>query len=540
MSDAQWMGLAMVGGMYAVFLLIGWCASRKVKEATAEQLILAGRSMPLWIATMTMTATWVDGGYLLGTAEGAFKRTGGIASGLQGGVCFGISLMLGGLFFAKKMRRLEYTTLVDPFEDRFGKRWAAVLMIPALLGEVIWGAELLAAIGLTFGVILDLPPGTAILMSVGVVTVYTMVGGMWSVAYTDAVQLSLVPIGMIAALIPVMAAVGGVDRALDGYFRSPQATTPWTIQQNLSFWDVSLMLALGGVPWNCYFQRVLACRTPETARWHSFCSGALTIVLTAPPLLLGLAAISYPWGAEQLGKLEETPAQVLPYLLRYAAPFWVGMLGLAAIIGAVTSSYSASILSAGSMFSWNVYRQLLRPQAGVMEMKTVIRASILGLSVAAAAMAWYVKSVQQLWFLTADLIFVLLVPQLVYALFDSKCNRLGSIAAFVVSLVLRLGGGEPVLGLPPLIPYPELFAGLLQGTPESWYEQAEGVRVMLFPFKTFAFAVGMVAMPVVSRLTGHWDAPRPLREPRESLSEAGTQELIAEPPMKEEQGAYPS
>ena len=197
MSDLQWAGMAMVGGMYAVFLVIGFLASRKVKEASPEELILAGRGMPLWIATMTMTATWVDGGYLLGTAEGAFKKGGGIASGLQGGVCFGISLILGGLFFAKKMRRLEYTTLVDPFEDRFGKTWAAVLMVPALLGEVIWSAELLVAIGATFGVILGVPLDTAILLSAGVVTAYTVVGGMWSVAYTDAFQLSLGPTGMI-------------------------------------------------------------------------------------------------------------------------------------------------------------------------------------------------------------------------------------------------------------------------------------------------------------------------------------------------------
>jgi high affinity choline transporter 7 len=84
--------------------------------------------MPLWIATLTMTATWVDGGYLLGTAEGVFKKGGGLLSGVQGGLCFGISLMLGGLFFAKKMRRYGFTTLVDPFEARFGKRWAAVLL----------------------------------------------------------------------------------------------------------------------------------------------------------------------------------------------------------------------------------------------------------------------------------------------------------------------------------------------------------------------------------------------------------------------------
>ncbi|MGH2625637.1 MAG: sodium:solute symporter family transporter, partial [Anaerolineales bacterium] len=130
------MTAAIIVGMYAAFLLVGWMAARKVRRDSISDLIVAGRAMPLWIATLTMTATWVDGGYLLGTAEGAYR--GGMASGLQGGVCFGISLILGGLFFARRMRALEYHTLIDPFEARFGPKWAAVLAQPAVLAEMFW------------------------------------------------------------------------------------------------------------------------------------------------------------------------------------------------------------------------------------------------------------------------------------------------------------------------------------------------------------------------------------------------------------------
>lgn len=68
------MGYAAVISMYTAFLFVGWFAARKVKDGTATDLIVAGRSMPLWIATLTMTATWVDGGYLLGTAEALTNR----------------------------------------------------------------------------------------------------------------------------------------------------------------------------------------------------------------------------------------------------------------------------------------------------------------------------------------------------------------------------------------------------------------------------------------------------------------------------------
>src|SRR5437762_12583850 len=130
MDNIRWGGVILVAVLYAFFLLIGRFAARKAREGTATDLILAGRALPLWLAVMTMTATWVDGGYLNGTAEAAYDATKGLARAAQTGICFGISLILGGLFFARIMRRREFTTLVDPFADRFGERWAAVLVIP--------------------------------------------------------------------------------------------------------------------------------------------------------------------------------------------------------------------------------------------------------------------------------------------------------------------------------------------------------------------------------------------------------------------------
>ena len=470
--------------MYAAFLGIGWIATRRNRENSAADFIIAGRAMPLWLATLTMTATWVDGGYLLGTTEGVYHSS--IASGLQGGVCFGISLILGGLVFAKKMREYEFTTLIDPFEARFGARWAVVLSLPAMLAEMFWSAELLVALGATFGVVLGLNLPTAILMSAAVVTIYTMAGGMWAVAYTDAFQLGLVAVGLAVALPVALGAVGGLDHAWSLYQTSHRE--PWTTASSVSWWDVSMMLMLGGIPWNCYFQRVLSCRSPQAAQAHSVLAGLLTIVLTVPPLLFGLVAFAYPWPPELAARLAEQPADALPMIFKYLVPPAIGLLGLAAIIGAVTSSFSSSILSAGSMFSWNTCTRLVSPDLTFARLKWIIRLSIAALGVGAVVMALEVQSVQALWFFTSDLVFVLLFPQLVSALFDSKANLPGSIVAFGVSLILRLGGGEPLFGIPALIPYPDVV-----------------------PFKTMAALTGLVLLPLVSRLTSTWSPPRPLR-----------------------------
>ena len=483
--------------MYAAFLAIGWAAARRSRDGSAVDFIVAGRNMPVWLATMTMTATWVDGGYLLGTAEGVYRSS--VATGLQGGVCFGISLILGGLFFARKMREHAFTTLIDPFEARYGPRWAVVLSLPAMLAEMFWSAELLVALGSTFGVVLNMDLTTAILMSAAVVTLYTMAGGMWAVAYTDAFQLALVAVGLGAALPVALGAVGGLDAAWTTY----QAARPdaallvppvdasgalWTRGAIVSWWDVSIMLMLGGIPWNCYFQRVLSCRSPRAAMNHSILSGLLTIALTVPPLLLGLVAFAYPWPADLAARLAAQPADAVPMIFKYVVPPVIGLFGLAAIVGAVTSSFSASILSAGSMFSWNTCTRLLNPDISFGRMKLVMRATILALGVGAVWMALEVQSVQALWFFTSDLVFVLLFPQLISALFDSKANLAGSIAAFSVSLVLRVGGGEPLFGIPALIPYPE------------W-----------LPFKTVAAGAGLILLPAISRMTGEWFPPRPLK-----------------------------
>src|SRR5262245_814907 len=275
--------------MYGAFMAVGWFASRRVREGTPADLIVAGRTMPFWVVALTMTATWVDGGYLLGTTEGAYKSS--IQLGIQGGLCFGISLILGGVFFAAIMRRFEFTTLIDPLEARFGKPWAAVLFLPALAGELFWSAELLVAIGSTFGVILGLPLTTAILLSALVTTAYTVLGGMWSVAYTDIFQLGLVALGLAVALPYVLDGAGGLLHAWAAYTAArPEAvglmppirphTDLWTRGSVVGWWDVSLMLIFGGIPWNCYFHGVLSFRTAHGGQRPSVVGSVLACRLT--------------------------------------------------------------------------------------------------------------------------------------------------------------------------------------------------------------------------------------------------------------------
>ena len=140
------------------------------------------------------------------------------------------------------------------------------------------------------------------------------------------------------------------------------------------------------------------------------------------------------------------------------------------------------------MLSWNCVKRLVWPGVSADQMKRVIRSSILMFGAVATGLALKVQSVQALWFFTSDLVFVLLFPQLIFALFDSKANRTGSIVAFVVSFALRVGGGEPLLGVPAIVTYPDTL-----------------------PFRIVAASAGLILLPLVSRATANWDPPLPLR-----------------------------
>ena len=160
-------GLVAILFFYVLILLVGIWAGRKQKSSEkapdTEEIMLAGRNIGLLVGIFTMTATWVGGAYINGTAEQVFS-TGLLAC--QAPLGYAISLVVGGLLFARPMRNAGYVTMLDPFQRKYGQRMGGLLFIPALLGEVFWSAAILSALGATISVIFtDVSMTASILIS---------------------------------------------------------------------------------------------------------------------------------------------------------------------------------------------------------------------------------------------------------------------------------------------------------------------------------------------------------------------------------------
>jgi high affinity choline transporter 7 len=407
---------------------------------------------------------------------------------------YGISLILGGIFYARTMRRYEFMTMLDPVEVRYGQKIAGILYIPALLGELFWSGAILTALGTTFGLILGLDFNTAIILSAIIAVAYTMVGGMWSVALTDVAQIVIMFIGLFLVVPFALSHVGGLsggwaiykagmgDAAslfppLMGWKDPNWGNHYW------NWWNFALLLIFGGIPWQVYFQRVLSSKNEKTAMWLSSIAGVLCIVLAVPAVMIGVAGFGVDWASVGV-EAPENASMILAYVMYYLTPELVAVVALGAVAAAVMSSMDSSILSASSMAAWNIYRPLIKPKATGRDLKKMIRRSIVTLGIAATLIALNVESVYALWYLSADLFYCILFPQLTTALFDKKANAYGAAAGLFVSFFLRIGGGEQVLGLPHFLPYPMIEDG-----------------VVLFPFRTLAMVAGLLTIIIVSRLT---------------------------------------
>lgn len=464
---------------YLIILGIGLFAAWKKRKSEKgnEQTMVGNRDIGLFVGSFTMTATWVGGGYINGTAEVVYDKTQGLLWA-QAPIGYSISLFLGGVFFAKKMREQGYVTMLDPFQYKLGRRMGGLLYIPALCGELFWSAATLSALGGALKVILGISRELSVVISGLIAVFYTVLGGLYSVAYTDVVQLISIFVGLWIS-VPFAMTNDAVSKITE---TSNQWVGQWKLEDTGIWIDSALLLMFGGIPWQAYFQRVLSSKSPETARYLSFIASIGCIAMAVPSILIGGIAASTDWNQTSYGLPDPydrgEASMILPIVLQYLTPIAVCFIGLGANSAAVMSSTDSSILSASSMFTRNIYQNAFRQSASDVELKWVIRIAVIVIGGLAMLLALTINSVYALFTLCGDFVYVILFPQLVCVIYADP-NTYGSASAYIIALVLRLGGGEPFFNLEPYINYP---------------------GGNYFPFKTFSMLISGITLLVISNL----------------------------------------
>jgi Na+/proline symporter len=186
--------ITFVGLYLAVTITIGLIAARRVHGS--RDYLVAGRSLPLYVNVATVFATWFGAETVL-SVSATFAKDG--LNGVPGDP-FGASLclVLAALLFARLFYRMNLLTIGDFYRLRYGKAVEVMTSVAIVLSYLGWTSAQLTALGLVIHLLTGgaVELNTAIMIGAGVVLIYTIFGGMWSVAITDLFQTVIIVIGL--------------------------------------------------------------------------------------------------------------------------------------------------------------------------------------------------------------------------------------------------------------------------------------------------------------------------------------------------------
>ena len=362
---------------FAVMVGISLIASKRIHSG--EDYIVAGRHLSPLMTTATIMATWYAAETILVTAD--WVRSDGIDVMVLEPIGIGICLIIAGWFFARRLWETKMMTLADVFGQRFGPV-AEKLQAFTSISYIGWVAVQLIGLAGVFNVFFDLPIPLGIVLITVVLTLYTLIGGMWSVAMTDIVQLGLLLIGIVLLTMRVLAEFGGgALSGLAALFAQLDAEllvfVPTDSTESLQTWIGLIVIGVfANAATQDLAQRMLSARSGKVAEQSAIAAGVLYIVFGMLPVLLGLS------GSLLLD--ESVEIGIIPALAEMLFSPTLSVIFALTLTAAVTSSVDSGLLAPASVIARNVAGPILKERISLI---ALTRISVVLIAVIAATVA---------------------------------------------------------------------------------------------------------------------------------------------------------
>jgi SSS family solute:Na+ symporter len=430
--------LTLVIAYLLVTIAIGLVAAKRVKNSA--DFAIAGRHLPLAMIVTTTFATWFGSETVLGIPAKF------VNSGLNGVVedpfGAGSCLILVGLFFAGKLYRMSLLTISDYYRERYGRSVEIICSLIIMVSYLGWVSAQVTALGLVFNLLsggsISMPLG----MTIGVISVlaYTLFGGMWSVAITDFMQMIILVVGLATLAVFAGNQAGGADKVValavsqDMFKFLPEPN----LKEILFFVAAAITMMFGSIPQQDVFQRVMSANSLSAATKGPIIGGICYILFAFVPMFLVVSAmIIMPEKAAQL--MQEDPQKVLPTLVMEQMPFVMQVLFFGALLSAIKSCASATLLAPSVTFTENIWRQFF-PHQGDKQALLAMRVTVLVFSAMVLAYAILMQG-SSIYDMVSGAYQVTLVGAfipLVFGLYWSKATTQGAIFSIVLGLLAWL------------------------------------------------------------------------------------------------------
>jgi Na+/proline symporter len=311
----------------------------------------------------------------------------------------------------------------------------SLIIIVSYLG---WVAAQVTALGLVFNLLSGgaIPIELGMIIGTSVILTYTLFGGMWSVAVTDFVQMIILVVGL--SVIAVFAAdlAGGADKVIDlavskdlfRFFPEP------TFTQIMFFIAAAITMMFGSIPQQDVFQRVMSARDEKAATRGPVIGGVCYILFASVPMFLVTSAlIIMPEKAAEL--IADDPQKVLPTLVLEKMPLIMQVLFFGALLAALQSVASATLLAPSVTFVENIWRQFRPRMSDKQELRTMrIAVLIFAACVCSYAIALKGTPIYELVSGAYQVTLVGAFVPLVAGLFWPKATTQGAVLAIVLGI----------------------------------------------------------------------------------------------------------
>lgn len=416
-------------------IALGLFAARRV-HSTADYAV-AGRSLPLYMVVATTFATWFGSELVLGvSAQFVQEGLGGVVEDPFGA---GMCLVLVGLFFAYKLYKKNLITIGDYYRLRFGRTVEILCSIIIIFSYLGWVAAQVAALGLVFNLLTQGAMSITAGMVLGtlIVLIYTLYGGMWSVAVTDLVQMVVICIGLLAMAWFAADLAGGTAHVVD------YATTQGKLRllpENadgkawLFFIAAGITMMLGSIPQQDVFQRVMSSKDATVAQLGPVIGGSLYIVFAFVPMFIVTAAVLImPEGVQAL--MAEDPQKILPALVMNHMPLALQIAFFGALLSAIMSTASATMLAPSTAFVENVLRNI-KPGLSDAQTLKAMRLSVLVFTICVLiyAITMQDSSIYEMVSGAYQVPLVGAFTPLVFGLYWKRATTQGAVAAVVLGI----------------------------------------------------------------------------------------------------------
>ena len=419
------------------------------REHTTDDFFLAGRRIPWWAAGISIFATQLSAITFMAIPAKAYATDWVYFVQSMGIV---VLAPIVAWLFLPFFRRLNLTTAYEYLEKRFGLSVRLLGSAQFILGQLGRVAVVVFLPALALNAVTGIDVSLCILLMGALSIVYTVLGGIEVVIWSDVLQTFVLLCG---ALVAGGIMLAGIPDGWSGFLTEAQAGHKLHLA-NLGFdWTqpVLFVVVLGAIfnnimPYTsdqAVIQRYLTTPDERSAKFALWTSGLLAI--PASMLFFGLGTllwVYYRANPDSLAPLEAVD-QILPWFIVNELPVGVSGLIIAAIFAAAMSSIDSSMNSVSTAFTtdfWRRFRPTVDDASALRTARWVtVIFGVLGTSAALLIASLDVKSVLDLWFMVLGLFASGLCGLFFLGIFTSRPGTAAALSGLVVSAVVNLAIG---------------------------------------------------------------------------------------------------